>query len=133
MLLANAFASSCLDYCNSLLVGISKSHVVKLQRVQTALMRAITRTPKYDHITPVLKSLHWLPIAQRFKFILGLLVYKTLLYGELNYLHANLTYPTYSYNTHAAGTGKLHVPHTRWILSERAFSVAAEASVLELP
>jgi hypothetical protein len=63
------------------------------------------KNPKNDHITPVLKSLHWLLIAQRIKFKLGL-VYKTL-------LHANLTYPTYSYNTHAAGTGKLHVPLMR--------------------
>jgi hypothetical protein len=122
--LANALVSSRLDYCNSLLVGISKSNVAKLQRVQNALARVITRTPKYDHITPVLKSLHWLPIAQRIKFKLGLLVYKTLVYGEPDYLRAKLTYPTYNYNTRAAGTGKLHVPRTKWVLGERAFSVA---------
>jgi hypothetical protein len=98
--------------------------MAKLQIVQNALARVTTRTPKYDHITPVLKSLHWLPIAQRIKFKLGLLVYKTLVYGEPDYLRAKLTYPTYNYNTRAAGTGKLHVPRTKWVLGERAFSVA---------
>ena len=49
--LANALVSSRLDYCNSLLTGINKSNILKLQRVQNSLARAITNTSKYEHIT----------------------------------------------------------------------------------
>ena len=38
----------------------------------------VTRTPKYDHITPVLKSLHWLPISQRIDYKILLLTFKAI-------------------------------------------------------
>ena len=60
--LVHAYVTSRLDYCNSLLYGIPKELTNKLQRVQNTAARLVTRTRKYDHITPVLKDLHWLPI-----------------------------------------------------------------------
>ena len=60
--LANSLVSSKLDYCNSLYSGISQTNLNKLQRIQNSLARAITNTSKYQHITPTLKKLHWLPI-----------------------------------------------------------------------
>ena len=54
--LANAMASSRLDYCNSLLYGVSKSNIAKLQRVQNALCRIIFRLDKMSHVTPFLKK-----------------------------------------------------------------------------
>ena len=40
----------------------------------------VTRTKKFDHIIPVLRNFHWLPIEPRSKFKILLLVYKYL-YG----------------------------------------------------
>ena len=68
ILLANAMVSSRLDYCNSLLYGVSKSNKAKLQRVQNALCRIIFRLDKMSHVTPFLKKLHWLPIQHRILF-----------------------------------------------------------------
>ncbi len=34
----------------------------KLRIVQNAVARVLTRSRKYDHITPILQSLHWLPV-----------------------------------------------------------------------
>uniref|UniRef100_A0A8C6UC06 Ig-like domain-containing protein n=1 Tax=Neogobius melanostomus TaxID=47308 RepID=A0A8C6UC06_9GOBI len=59
--LIHAFVSSRLDYCNGLLTGLSKRAVRQLQNIQNAAARVLTRTRKYDHISPVLRSLHWLP------------------------------------------------------------------------
>ena len=50
----------------------------KLQRIQNSLARVITNTSKYQHITPSLKKLHWLPIKQRIDYKICLLTYKTL-------------------------------------------------------
>ena len=76
--LVNAFISSRLDYCNSLLAGISSGLLKKLQSVQNAAARLISRTRKFDHITPVLRDLHWLPIRKRIDFKIATLVFKCL-------------------------------------------------------
>ncbi len=62
-MLIHAFMTSRLDYCNALLGGCSARLINKLQMVQTAAARVLTRTRKYDHISPVLSTLHWLLIV----------------------------------------------------------------------
>jgi hypothetical protein len=77
-ILVYAFISSKLDYCNSLLYGVPKFQLQKLQHVQNAAARLITQSCKYDHITSVLINLHWLPVEYRVKFKLLLLTFKAL-------------------------------------------------------
>ena len=71
----HAFITSRLDYCNSLYVGISQSELNRLQLVQNAAARLLTGTKKREHITPVLRSLHWLPVRYRIDFKILLFVY----------------------------------------------------------
>ncbi|KAI5614475.1 hypothetical protein C0J50_9062, partial [Silurus asotus] len=52
--LIHAFMTSSLDYCNALLGGCPASLINKLQFVQNAAARVLTRSRKYDHITPIL-------------------------------------------------------------------------------
>ncbi len=71
-MLIHAFMTSRLDYCNALLGGCSARLINKLQLVQNAAARVLTRTRNYDHISPVLSTLHWLPIKHciHFKILL---------------------------------------------------------------
>ena len=57
--LVHAFITARLDYCNSILYGLPKRLIQRLQRIQDTAARLMTRTNRYDHITPVLKRLHW--------------------------------------------------------------------------
>jgi len=68
--LIHAFFSSKLDYCNSILPGLPSYELEKLQRLQNTAARLTVRANTSAHITPVLKSLHWLPVRGRiiFKF-----------------------------------------------------------------
>ena len=65
---ANAFIHSCIDYCNSLLYGLPKYSPHRLQKVQNSVARIVTCTSHLSHITPLLKSLHWLPVKYRINF-----------------------------------------------------------------
>ena len=67
-----------LDYCNSLLYGQPMKSISKLQRVQNAAARLITNAPMYDHITPVLQSLHRLPVKERVTFKILTLSFKAI-------------------------------------------------------
>ena len=67
-ILINAFVTSRLDYCNSLLYGLPATQLNKLQRVQNAAARLICIISRFDHITPNLIELHWLPIKYRINF-----------------------------------------------------------------
>ena len=67
-----------IDYCNGLFVGISEGLLDRLQRIQNAAARLVTGTRKYEHITPVLRSLHWLPVRQRIVFKVATFVFKCL-------------------------------------------------------
>ena len=76
--LVNALVTPKFDYCNGLLAGLPLYLVKKLQRAQNASARLIKRAKKRNHITPVLKQLHWLPIAYRIKYKVALTTFKSL-------------------------------------------------------
>ena len=63
--ISTSLIHSKIDYCNSLLLNLSATQINHLQLVLNSTARAVTRTPKFHHITPTLKSLHWLTINQR--------------------------------------------------------------------
>ncbi len=77
-MLIHVFMSSRLDYCNALLGGCSARLINKLQLVKNAAARDLTRTRKYEHISPVLSTLHWLPIKHRIDLKILLIIYKAL-------------------------------------------------------
>ena len=67
--LANAFVHSHLDYCNSLFYGLPKYSIYRLQKIQNTTARIIvTRFFRFTHITPILKSSHWLLVLYRINF-----------------------------------------------------------------
>ena len=64
-----------------------RTQINRLQHIQNSLVRTVANTPKYSHITPVLKSLHWLKIEQRIQYELISLIYKILATSQPTYLH----------------------------------------------
>jgi hypothetical protein len=83
---ACSIVSTRLDYCNSLLYGASAHNIQRLQRVQNTLARVVTGTKRRDHIRPVLRDLHWLPVAQRIEYKVALITHKVLSTGQPQYL-----------------------------------------------
>eukprot|EP00794_Sanderia_malayensis_P013257 gene13257-14621_t len=76
--LIHAFVSSRLDYCNALLYGLPANLISKLQRVQNSAARLLSLAPKYCHITPLLKELHWLPVKFRIDYKIIIMTFKAI-------------------------------------------------------
>ena len=62
----------------------------KLQRVQNFSARLITGSYKYDHLTPVLKSLHLFPVEQRIRYKIAVLGFKCVYGSAPGYLQNHL-------------------------------------------
>ena len=80
-----------IDYCNSLLYGMPDSTLFPLQKVLNTAARILKKTPKFSHITDILKDLHWLPIRQRIIFKILLLTYQAYHNTASDYLCQLLT------------------------------------------
>ncbi len=76
--LVHAFITSRVDYSYGLLTGLPKKTIRQMQLIQDAVAKILTRTRTSEHITPVLRSLNWLPVTFRIDFKVLLLVYKSL-------------------------------------------------------
>ena len=102
----------------------------------TPAARVVTGTKKFDHITPVLRDLHWLPVRQRIKYKLAMTVYKCLRGLAPTYLADDcLAMSAIAGNRHlrSARTGTLSVPRTMTTLGMRSFAVAGPVIWNSLP
>ena len=66
--LIHALITSCLDFCNSILYKLPNKQIERLQRIQNQAARMLKRIQRRNHITPVLRELHWLRIHDRIIF-----------------------------------------------------------------
>ena len=84
----HAFVISRIDGTNSLLYGLPAIELKKLQKIPNSAARILTGASKYDHITPVLKQLYWLPISLRTEHKILMLAFKCLHGLAPHYLQA---------------------------------------------
>ncbi|XP_075334697.1 uncharacterized protein LOC142396039 [Odontesthes bonariensis] len=132
--LVHAFVTSRLDYCNSLLLGCPTYSLKSLQLIQNAAARVLMRTNRRDHISPVLASLHWLPVKFRIEFKILLLTYKALNDRAPSYLKDLIVryFPNRSLRSETAGL--LEVPRvSKSRMGGRAFSYQAPLLWNKLP
>ena len=133
--LIHAFVTSHLDYCNSLLYVVPMCQIDRLQKVLNAAARVTRQVPRYKHLTPVLKSLHWLSSGFRIKFKIALLIFKTLKGMASLYLSRMLQpKPTSRYSLRSNNENLLIIPRTICkTFGDRAFAVAGPKIWKSLP
>ena len=134
-ILIHAFVVSKIDSYNSLIFGLPKHLIDKLQHLLNAAARLIMVANKYDSITPILKELHWLPVEQRIIFKINLITFKCLKNLAPSYLKELLT-PYRPNRTLRSSSDKLRlvtVPYNLKTYGYRSYSVHAPILWNSLP
>lgn len=132
--LVATLVTSRIDYGNAILYGINNNVLSKLQRVQNTAARLITRKRKYDHITPELMALHWLPIKYRCQYKLLLYTFKVLTERAPVYLQELLTIHVPTRSLRSENSMLLSKPRVRTkTFGERQFDRAASTLWNNLP
>ena len=122
----HAFISSRLDYCNALLLGIPSKSLQRLQYVQNSAARILMRVRKHEHITPILHSLHWLPVSTRIEYKVSVLTHQSIHGHAPPYLKELLNPHSTTRSLRSTHSNLLHIPRTKLrTMGDRAFSVAA--------
>jgi hypothetical protein len=130
-----SLVTSRMFYSNALMYGVNASIVSKLQCVQNTAARLVTRKKKYEHITPTLVTLHWLPFKFRCQYKLLLYVFKALhglapsYLGELIHFYK----PARSLRSQSAALIEMPKNARTKIYGERRFDVASGTLWNSLP
>ena len=132
--LVHVYVTSRIDQNNSLLLGVQKYKLSKLQLVQNASARLILGLRKRDHITPALKQLHWLSVESRILYKVLLLTYKALCGEGPQYLVELLSIYTPRRLVRSSADPTLVVPSWNYVQARnRAFGVRASLEWNALP
>ena len=104
------------------------------QRTGSLAAHLVTLTRRQEHITPILRSLHWLPVHYRIVFKILLLTYKALNGLAPDYIRDLLRYSDSRRTLRSSSNRLLNEPRANLkTYGERAFSVSAPRLWNKLP
>ena len=115
--------------CNSLLNGLPKSSINRLQVVQNSLAHA----KRSDHVSPLLHKLHWLPVSSWIEFKITTLTFKVLKFQQPAYMFDLIAPYIPPRSLRSSNKNLLIVLDIRSEMGHRSFSFAAPTICNSLP
>ena len=77
-MLVHSLIMSHVDNCNVLYFGLPKKELNRVQRIQNTAARLVSGARSRESISPILQSLHWLPVEKRIVFKILIMCFKAL-------------------------------------------------------
>ena len=129
----HSYVISRLDYGNSLLYNAPVTQLAKLQKAQNAAARVLTGIPRFSHITPILKELHWLPVKERIMYKILLMTWKALNGRSPQYILDLVSLYVPNRNLRSSNCNMLSVPKVQSLAGEKSFFYSAPKLWNSLP
>ena len=114
----NSLAFSKLYHCSSMWSNTSASNIRKLQGVQNFAARIVSETRKFDHVSPALKDLRWIPVKSHLYLRDNILAFKSMTGQVPNNLSSNFI----SRGT-ISGSSQLNIPHFKTKSGQRSLFI----------
>ena len=134
--LVSALVLSRIDYCNVALARLPAISLVPLQRVINAAARFVANFRPREHVSHVLRDLHWLPISERISYKVCLMMFNVVNGTAPTYITGLVTrIPDLPGRCHlrSAAEGLFDVPRNQTVFGSRAFSIAGPLAWNGLP
>ena len=124
---------STLFYCSSMWASTTKKNIARLQKVQNFPARIVTGARKYDYITPILKELHWLPVAKQLEVRDTLVDFKWIKGLAPPSMCNKFTTRSQVHTRNPRNNDKLNIPFFRSATAQRSFSYRVAQLWNDLP
>ena len=132
LIIINALVFSKLFYCSSVWSNTTQANLDKLQAVQNFTHHILCSAKKFDHITPLLKGLRWLPIRQQLYFCFAVVVFKCTTRCAPEYLTSKLVRRSTVSTRNTRYSQLLDIPLFRKASGQRTFQYRATSPWNEL-
>ena len=129
----NALIFSRMYYCSSVWSNTAKKNITKLQGVQNFAARIVTGTRKYDHVTPVLQRLGWLPVQDMLNFRDAVMTFKCIKGLAPPYLSEKFELRSELHNVNTRYKNDLNIPLYTSASGQRTFYFRAVTLWNNLP
>ena len=121
LVILNSLVFSKLFYCSTVWSGTTQQNIHKLQLLQNFAARILTGKRKYDHISPTLKELRWLPIKNMLQLRDVTMVYKCLHGLAPNYLASKLVKRSTIHHYNTRQKDNINITKKRTSTVQRSF------------
>ena len=122
----NSLVFSKLLYCSSVWANTANKNIELLQTVQNFAARIVSGTRKFDHVTPILKQLQWLPIVKQLEVRDATMVFKCLNGLAPPYRCQKFKTRSEVHNCNTRNRDRLHIPLCRTAAGQRAFTFTGQ-------
>ena len=117
----NALVFSKLFYCSTVWSGTTQQNIGKLQILQNFAARILAGKRKYDHISPSLKELKWLPIKEMLRLRDVPMVFKCLHGLAPKYLESKLVKRSAIHRHNTRRKNDINITLKRTSTAQRSF------------
>ena len=122
VLIITSLVFSKMLYCSTVWSNTSSKNIQKLQLIQNFACKIICGARKYDHVTPLLDELNWLPVSKMLKFKDAVMAYKCASNLAPEYLCAKFKKRSSVHNRTTRNNEKFEIPLFRSATGQRTFA-----------